>query len=125
MGLTFFRDGTALRWPHERLHDPSEQAELPRLRHLCCVRNCVNVEHMEVITRAENTRRGLLRRWGTETCIHGHKWAEHGYVNPKRPTHRRCRACDRIRNKERPTTVAGRKAAKGTRQRGSSFSLLT
>ncbi len=29
--------------------------------HLCRVRNCVNVRHMEVVTLAENTRRGCTK----------------------------------------------------------------
>lgn len=35
--------------------------------HLCYVRNCVNPDHLEVVTRAENTRRANERRRNNKT----------------------------------------------------------
>jgi len=56
--------------------------------HLCNVRHCVNVDHMELVTLKENLRRGRDRR---TCCSKGHEYTEantywwHGY--------RSCRRC--------------------------------
>jgi hypothetical protein len=43
--------------------------------HLCAVKTCVNVNHMELVSRAENGRRGAARQWGNPQ-----PWA----INPAR-----------------------------------------
>ena len=86
--------------------------------HLCRRRNCMNTEHMELVTRAENTRRGALLRWPDGTCIAGHAWEDHGYMSGGK---RRCRTCDARRAAERPTTRAERKAIVGSKPRGSTY----
>lgn len=79
--------------------------------HLCRVRHCVNPDHLEVVTQAENHRRGVphpasllssaahlgglatgaLSRAKTH-CPQGHPYSEENtYVAPKGD--RRCRAC--------------------------------
>ena len=40
--------------------------------HLCCVRHCVNTDHMEVISLTENGYRGAMKRW------HGTSWRKDG-----------------------------------------------
>lgn len=67
--------------------------------HLCRVRNCVKVEHLELVTVAENNRRarsvgGL--RIGDE-CLHGHRLTE-GTVYQHPRGHIECRLCRRERN---------------------------
>jgi hypothetical protein len=42
------------------------------LDHLCAVRRCVSVAHLEWVTQLENTRRIDLRR---PTCRRGHDWS--------------------------------------------------
>jgi hypothetical protein len=55
------------------------------LDHLCRVRNCVNPDHLEPVTNAENVRRGAAL---ITTCPRGHAL---DYVDPN--GHRRCRTC--------------------------------
>lgn len=60
--------------------------------HLCRVRCCVNVEHMEVVSIGENTSRARKLRIGGE-CALGHRIASKAdlYVRPGRGAE--CRAC--------------------------------
>lgn len=66
--------------------------------HLCRVRHCVNPDHLEVVTQAENVRRNPA--YGTEThCVHGHERTERNtaWVRPKFAPHRtwrKCKDCD-------------------------------
>ena len=64
------------------------------LDHLCRVRNCLNPEHLEPVTRRENTQRG--ERAQKKTCKRGHPLNE-AYVT--RDGHRSCRACNRMRSR--------------------------
>lgn len=68
--------------------------------HLCRVRDCVNPEHLEVVTQAENTRRGLsgVLKPALTHCPSGHDYDEENtrYVQGKYPI---CRTCDRIRKR--------------------------
>ncbi len=67
--------------------------------HLCRNRSCVNPDHLELVTRSENNRRGLLgelRREVQTHCKYGHPFDEKNTrvdVNG----HRTCRACHRER----------------------------
>jgi hypothetical protein len=64
--------------------------------HLCRVHNCVNPDHLEPVTHAENTRRGNgghLQRAKTH-CPQGHEYTpENTRVYQGR---RHCRACHRV-----------------------------
>lgn len=60
--------------------------------HTCRVPLCVNVRHMELVTRAENNR----RKYDHQThCVRGHELSGDNVRLHQRPTHvaRRCRTC--------------------------------
>jgi hypothetical protein len=68
--------------------------------HLCRVRRCCNPAHVEPVTIAENTRRGIPGRYNAKKthCKRGHEFdAENTYLHRGR---RQCRACATIRSLE-------------------------
>lgn len=67
--------------------------------HLCRVRECVNPEHFEIVTHAENMRR--IRR---PNCANGHALVEENiYVYRGK---RLCRACRRERQRQARRSAA-------------------
>lgn len=83
-------------WTQLRGPIPAEMT----IDHLCRNRACVNVDHMEVVTRGENSIRGggLERTWSNRRakthCKHGHEYTpENTYV--MKSGGRACRACQR------------------------------
>lgn len=80
--------------------------------HLCCEKRCVNVEHMEVVTRGENSRRMLRKR---THCKHGHAIEGDNLRLVRRPTgiYRVCVTCHRkaVRESMRRSRAAERLAA--------------
>ena len=68
-----------------------------QLDHLCRVRNCVNSDHLEVVTNLENNRRG--ERANRTHCKQGHEYNEENtYRHPD--GWRDCRACQREYGKQ-------------------------
>lgn len=63
--------------------------------HLCKVRHCVNPTHMEVVTMAENIRRGESfagKNAAKSECAHGHPFTlDNTYITPN--GRRKCRRC--------------------------------
>lgn len=79
-----------------------------QLDHLCMNKVCVNPQHLEPVTQAENIRR---RSEAITHCIKGHEFTEENtYRRPNRPA-RECKTCrhDRwVAGLGRPVGTVGR-----------------
>jgi hypothetical protein len=100
-GYGVFQDGDrkigAHRWSHMAFSGPiPDDMEID---HLCRERSCVNPDHLEVVTHAENIRRAAPATKGR--CVNGHEYTpENTYIRPGKAEGRRdCRACIRERVK--------------------------
>jgi hypothetical protein len=97
-------DGGYARWPtkdggsrqaHRRIYELLV-GPIPtglQIDHLCRVKRCVNPDHLEPVTQAENLARAG-RLWGKTECGHGHPWTEENILVDY-DGHRRCRICRR------------------------------
>lgn len=61
--------------------------------HLCRRRDCCNPEHLELVTHAENRRRGAVAST-KPACRNGHKWVD-GSWRKNNLGYRVCRICAR------------------------------
>lgn len=88
----------------------SETGERLQIDHLCKNRACVNPDHMEPVTHAENVWRSA-RYAGHESCRRGHPRAEHARFTSK--GHQFCGACVKENDRRRAERrKAARRAAK-------------
>ena len=96
IGLGRDSDGIALahRVAYELFRGPIPDGFEPD--HTCRVRCCINPWHLEIVTHAENVRRGLAGKYQCERthCPSGHPYS------PENTTlyrgRRRCKTCDRL-----------------------------
>jgi hypothetical protein len=78
------------RFAYELLVRSLEQWET--IDHLCRVGHCVNPDHMEPVTAAENRRRGRYPQREQTHCKYGHPFDDgNTYLTPRGK--RECRAC--------------------------------
>ena len=86
--------------------------------HLCRVRNCVRVSHLELVTSAENTRRGravVALRVG-EACTNGHEIQSEADLYRRATGAVECRACRRAqRRRHGETRPTRQRRAEGVR----------
>jgi hypothetical protein len=69
------------------------------LDHLCRNRRCCNVAHLELVTNAENIRRGRNLQSKKDYCKRGHPL--HGdNVRVEKTGRRTCRTCERLRQQK-------------------------
>ena len=86
-----------------RLAWEDQRSPIPKgmcIDHLCRNRACINVDHMEVVTRGENVLRGeslAAKNARSNTCIHGHAWTDENTYRRRDDGSRFCRTCSRIR----------------------------
>lgn len=96
-GYWFFEGRTS--GVHRIAHRMLTQEEVPssmHIDHLCRTRNCVNPDHMEVVTPEENSRRANRPKVERTHCTHGHEWTP-GNTLPL-GTSKRCRQCLLVRS---------------------------
>lgn len=79
-------------------HDPAVCLGGPSCPH----RGCVNPDHLEPVTHAENTRRGGNAQRRKTHCPQGHPYNEaNTYRPPSSPKARACWTCMTARNRQR------------------------
>lgn len=85
-----FRNILAHRWAYQNAHGPIPDGL--EIDHLCRVRNCVRIEHLQAVPHRENQRR--MGQAVTHCRKAGHELTpENTYTNPKGM--RCCRECKR------------------------------
>lgn len=79
----------------ERAYGPIPDSGDLVIDHVCNNRRCVNVDHLQLVTRGTNTRLGFGRAGGydaNQQCKNGHPWTgDNTYISPS--GRRQCRAC--------------------------------
>ncbi len=109
-GYGQFFPGDGKRWRAHRWAWVQENGTIPEgfeLDHLCRNRKCVRIDHLEVVTRRENQRRGdspTGRNARKEACPAGHAYDSENtyrYTSGTGSKHRQCKTCNRERARAR------------------------
>jgi hypothetical protein len=94
------------------------------LDHLCRVRHCANPNHLEPVTRGENTRRGLLPSMirarflrDVKACKNGHAFDAENTIWRKTGG-RACRKCAQLRSIKYEVKRSATRTANRTQHRG-------
>ena len=112
------RDGYGREWWQGRWHMAHRRAyerafgPIPaglEIDHLCRNKVCINADHLEAVTRAENMHRQprIAARMAQTHCLHGHEYTPENTRMDARGC-RSCRACHNARERARK---AARRAA--------------
>lgn len=88
-----YGSGMAHRALYVQLHGDSPDLDLD---HLCSNRACVNPEHLEYVTTAENIFRSALTKRTETHCKHGHEWIGENIEYDKSSNCFRCKVCRAI-----------------------------
>lgn len=93
----------AHRWVWEQKHGPIPTSM--EIDHLCYERGCVNIDHLECVSKGENMRRKAARQ---THCVNGHERNEiNSWTDPK-TNRKHCRVCGRDRMRVRRELARGR-----------------
>lgn len=89
------------RWYAHRMTYTAFVGPIPvglELDHLCRNPSCVNPDHLEPVTHAENGARGIKAT--KPRCVSGHRFSFEN-THWRRDGRRRCRACDAARQRKK------------------------
>ena len=103
-GYSRFRNCRAMVYVHRWVYETTRGLipEGMECDHLCRVRNCINPDHIEIVTKKTNILRGVgapaLNARRTH-CLRGHALeGKNVYEQPSQPGTRRCLTCQRFSN---------------------------
>lgn len=91
-----WRGVLAHRWSY--LHFIGPIPDGMEIDHLCRVRFCVNPDHLDLVTRLENSRR--TEQFMKDYCVNGHLRSEENTYQKSNGT-RRCRICNTAAQRRR------------------------
>lgn len=110
----FGPDGTSTKLAHRGAY-LALAGDVPvglELDHVCLNKQCVNPAHLALVTHKENVYRGslpavsFLLHAAKTHCPQGHPYDEENTYRPPNKNGRYCRACQRIRHREKASSAS-------------------